>query len=185
MIWSIPSIDAEAAGYDPAAVGGLFSGKYGKYQVFDVQRSPAYPEGTQASPASFTVSSFRKPNGVSSSITEEGWFYFKGVGSAAATGISYGSGWNCGTEGIDPYIVELWYNDNHGHDAKCSTGVIGGITTEGFFYEGDSHWGFYFSNNAAYEYGHDSLTYTPMANGRVAASVDTLKNYKSRQYACS
>ena len=37
------------------------NGKYGAAQVFDVQRSPAYPGGTQAEPAPYTISGFRPP----------------------------------------------------------------------------------------------------------------------------
>ena len=172
------SFSASAYYFDEEAVSGLFEARYSKYQVFDVQRSPAYPEGTQASPQSFTVSSFSTPYGMPTTETEDGWFYFKGIGSAAANQISYNYGWNCQSENLDPYIVELWYNDNHGTDIKCSDGVVGAIGEEGFFFEGDSHWGYYFSNNHAYEYNYStSITYTPVANGRVVCNRDLLNDY--------
>ncbi len=172
--------NAFAYAYDDEAVSGLFAARYSKYQVFDVQRSPVYPGGTQANPSEFTVKSFRTPYGMPTTETDDGWFYFKGVGSAAESGVSYGALWRCADEGLDPYIVELWYNDNHGTNVKCSTGVIGGIGTEGFFYEGDSHWGYYFSNNKAYEYNSSlSITYTPVQNGRVVVSRDVLNNYEA------
>ena len=148
--------------------GGLFAGKFGKYQVFDVSRSPAYPDGTQENPSEFTVSNFKAPFGVGTSITEDGWFYFK---PSADQDITYNSSW--GVDGA--YIVELWYNDNHGYDAKVNSGVIGGIADEGFFYEGDSRYGYYFSNNAGYEYGFSGLTYTPAV--RVVCDVDVLTSY--------
>lgn len=165
--------------YDPVATTGLFAAKFGKHQVFDVQRSPAYPGGTQANPSAFTVSSFKTPYGVATTITDDGWFYFKGIGSASTKNIEYGYGWNCASENIDPYIVELWYNDNHGYDAKCSTGVLGGIAEEGFFYEGDVHYGYYFSNNGGYDYYYSGITYTPDVNGRVVYEVGQLNNYNA------
>ncbi len=174
------NFNAFAYTYDDEAVSGLFAARYSKYQVFDVQRSPIYPGGTQANPSEFTVKTFRTPYGMPTTETDDGWFYFKGVGSAAENGISYGTLWRCADEGLDPYIVELWYNDNHGTNVKCSTGVIGGIGTEGFFYEGDSHWGYYFSNNHAYEYNSSlSVTYTPVQNGRVVVSREVLNNYEA------
>ena len=183
MLLSVVSglgFNAFAYAYDDEAVSGLFAARYSKYQVFDVQRSPAYPGGTQANPSEFTVKSFRTPYGMPTTETDDGWFYFKGVGSAAENGISYGTLWRCEDEGLDPYIVELWYNDNHGTDVKCSTGVVGGIGTEGFFYEGDSHWGYYFSNNQAYEYNTSlSVTYTPVQNGLVVVSREVLNNYEA------
>ena len=172
------SFSASAYYFDEEAVSGLFEARYSKYQVFDVQRTPAYPGGTQESPTEFTVKNFRTPYGMPTTETEDGWFYFKGIGSAAANQISYHSGWNCQSENLDPYIVELWYNNNHGTDIKCSDGVVGAIGEEGFFFEGDSHWGYYFSNNHAYEYNYStSITYTPVANGRVVCSRDLLNDY--------
>ena len=180
------SFSASAYYFDEEAVSGLFEARYSKYQVFDVQRSPAYPEGTQASPQSFTVSSFSTPYGMPTTETEDGWFYFKGIGSAAANQISYNYGWNCQSENLDPYIVELWYNDNHGTDIKCSDGVVGAIGEEGFFFEGDSHWGYYFSNNHAYEYNYStSITYTPVANGRVVCNRDLLNDYDNGDMLCA
>ncbi|MBO5495500.1 MAG: InlB B-repeat-containing protein, partial [Eubacterium sp.] len=173
------NFSASAYYYDDEAVSGLFAAKYSKYQVFDVQRTPAYPGGTQESPTEFTVNNFGTPKGVmSNKITEDGWFYFKGIGSASEQGIAYNSDWNCQAEGLDPYIVELWYNNNHGYDAKCYDGVVGAIGEEGFFFEGDSHWGYYFSNNHAYEYSvNQVVTYTPVANGRVVCNRSLLNDY--------
>lgn len=167
-IYVTPAFESESSETTEMPTGGLFAGKFGKYQVFDVSRSPAYPAGTQENPSKFTVSNFKAPFGVGTSITEDGWFYFK---PSANQTIRYNSSW--GVDGA--YIVELWYNDNHGYDEKVNSGVIGGIADEGFFYEGDSRYGYYFSNNAGYEYGFSELTYTPEV--RVVCDVDVLTNY--------
>lgn len=167
-IYVMPVFASESHETTEMPTGGLFAGKFGKYQVFDVSRSPAYPDGTQENPSEFTVSNFKAPFGVGTSITEDGWFYFK---PSADQDITYNSSW--GVDGA--YIVELWYNDNHGYDEKVNSGVIGGIADEGFFYEGDSRYGYYFSNNAGYEYGFSGLTYTPAV--RVVCDVDVLTSY--------
>ena len=167
-IYVTPAFESESHETTEMPTGGLFAGKFGKYQVFDVSRSPAYPAGTQENPSKFTVSNFKAPFGVETSITDDGWFYFK---PSADQTITYNSSW--GVDGA--YIVELWYNDNHGYDAKVNSGVIGGIADEGFFYEGNSRFGYYFSNNAGYEYGFSGLTYTPAV--RVVCDVDVLTSY--------
>ena len=93
---------------------GLFAGKYGKYQVFDVQRSPDWPSGTQANPSSFTVSSFTLPCDASrthSEPSDDAYFYFKYVGKASDNSSKYSAwadNWQGSDSSIDPCIFELY-----------------------------------------------------------------------------
>ena len=134
--------------------GGLFTGRYSKYQVFDVQRDPAFPR----SGSTFTVRGLRRPNVGGTEITENGWFYFKPVGNGSTT-----QRWEL-TSGQTPYIVELWYN-NGSTDTKINDGVIGGLSSEGFLYVANSTGnGYFFSNSAGYDYNYTgTISYTPSA----------------------
>ena len=125
----------------------LADGRFGPAQVFDVQRSPAFPEA--GSP--FTVSNFadpREPPGFTPyTIPQGGWIEFVQVSEDP----------NCS------YSIEL-YNSNGTFNRQVhSEGKIYGLGQAGFLHVsgGDSPGtGTFVANSGGFQIG-DSFSYTP------------------------
>lgn len=133
----------------------IIDGKYGVNQVFDVQRSPAYPIGGQP----FNLSSFVSPlrDNITSYDIGTGYIQFYYTG--------------------DPtYQVGIKLYDQGGNfiETISTQGQIYGLSADGFLYDSDPlNLGTFVSNNTAFALG-DSTSYTP-AGG--LASLNDLQNY--------
>ena len=156
---------------DNTVSGGIFSARYGKYQVFDVQRDPAYPSGTQQTPEAFSVSALSVPFDLGE-VAEDGFFYFIYLGTASQAGVSYSQHWNCGGEGLDPLAVSLHYKEGE-NDVFLASGIIGAFSAEGFLFASDGR-GTWFSNTRGYRYADTVISYTPVENGRVVCDAGLL-----------
>ena len=156
---------------DNTVSGGIFSARYGKYQVFDVQRDPAYPSGTQQAPEAFSVSALSVPFDLGE-VAEDGFFYFIYLGTASQAGVSYSQHWNCGGEGLDPLAVSLHYKEGE-NDVFLASGIIGAFSAEGFLFASDGR-GTWFSNTRGYRYADTVISYTPVENGRVVCDAGLL-----------
>ena len=152
-------------------VGGIFAAHYSKYQVFEVQRDPKYPTGTQKTPNAFTVRELAAP-AETPELGEEDYFFFVGLGPASETGVAVSDKWNSKTEGLDPYTVELHVVVG-GTELNLSSGVIGAFSKQGFLFVTNGR-GFWVSNNVGYRYASTSISYTPMENGRLVCDLAML-----------
>ena len=154
-------------------VGGIFAAKYSKYQVFEVQRDPKYPTGTQKTPNAFTVRELAAPAELQD-LGEEDYFFFVGLGPASETGVAVSDKWNSVTEGLDPYTVEL-HAMVGGTELNLGGGVIGAFSNQGFLFVTNGR-GFWVSNNVGYRYASTSISYTPVENGRLVCDLSMLTN---------
>ena len=136
-----------------------------------MQREPKYPTGTQKTPNAFTVRELSAPEGLTD-LGKEDYFFFVGLGPASKAGVAVSDKWNAGTEGLDPYAVELHVKVG-GTDLNLGAGVIGAFSNAGFLFVTNGR-GFYVSNNVGYHYASTSISYTPMENGRLVCDLGLL-----------
>lgn len=121
----------------------IIDGKYGAAQVFDVQRSPAYPSADQ----NFTASNFKNP------YSDTDGQYSIGSGEY----IQFTMGNPC----VDDEIGIILYNSDGTQKQVISTaGSVWGLANEGFLFVSSRGYGTFVSNAAGYSLG-DSLTYVP------------------------
>ena len=176
--------------------GGIFDARFGRHQVFEVYRVPAYPEGTQAEPKPYTVMDLKIPSlpmpapkvdpdaekdadAEDEEEPEEGYYYFVALGKASETGVSFSKLWRADDEKLDPYTVAL-YAARGDKSIHVANGVIGALSAEGFLFEGGGKvvW---FSNAQGYPfvdpYCATSITYTPDVNGRLVCDLSLLTGY--------
>lgn len=172
-----PGVGGAPSRTDSAIRVGLFAARFGMYQVFDVQRSPTYPGGTQKSPNPFKVRELSVPLDMDN-LSEEDYFYFAGIGPASVTGIRCADGWNTAAQDLDPYTVALHFVKGK-TDLELSRGVIGALSNKGFLYEagGKCLW---FSNEKGYYYASVGITYTPVEDGRLVCDENLLNTYKGQ-----
>jgi len=143
---------------------GLFAGKYGKAQIFDMQRSPAYPEAGKEFRLSGFQNIFDATLGTSVDWGIEGDRYVQFKDEASQSSNKY----------QDAYTVSLNLYESDGTLVKTISnyGTLWGLESEGFFYEGHDHWGYFITNQQGYAYG-GSLTYTP-TKGLITEKEDIL-----------
>ena len=126
------------------AYASVTTGKYGISQVFDAQRSPAYPSAGQ----SFTVSSLQRP------FYDNFTAYTLGAGEYIQFFYVNGT-CNGGKVGIKRYE-----QSEQLIETISPSGEIWGLEQEGFLYVSDnSNIGTFISNNSGNNY-EDSVTYT-------------------------
>jgi hypothetical protein len=144
-----PPTDAGTDTGSPALDGGttpdLSNGRYVSGEVWDCQRSPAFPAANQT----FKVSGFNTPyadNGKHVTIATGQWIAFGYVG---------------GTCTDPPSMTETLYNSDGTVNQVLSTGgAIWGLGSQGFLYVSTHGFGTFISNGAIFSQG-GSLTYTP------------------------
>jgi len=129
----------------------LFSIKFGKYQVFDCQRSPAYPE--EGKP--FYVFGFIDPyiaisnashrEVVDWGVNEDRYIMFSRADSA--------------TDSNARLKLTLYERDGTEVRTVSEWGYVYGLFDEGLFYEGLGHYGYIFSIGRQFAY-EDSYTFT-------------------------
>ena len=148
------------------AKSGLFAGKYGKAQIFDVQRNPVYPAANQP----FTLSDFKE---VAYGVPVD-W------GTNDDRYVQFDDSANQGQSDSFPtaYLVKLNLYEADGTFVRTITnyGTIWGLGSEGFFYEGEDICGYFISNSQGYSYGSD-ITYTP-TTGLITDDKD-LNDYRA------
>lgn len=131
---------------------GIFKGRYSSQQVFDCQRSPAFPEPQEP----FEVYNFDLPYNPATGqqYTEseiKNKVFFIGSSNDPAAPFSL--------------CMEDAYSSNK--IVVSAKGDIYGLSPDGFFYQSSSTiYGYYISNRQAYASG-DSLTYTPDVIGPI------------------
>jgi hypothetical protein len=127
-----------------APVGGLSNGSYNGTQLWDVQRSPAFPSAGQ----SITLSSFNRP------YTAGGMHFTVAAGQYVTfTPVA-------GTCSGAADIVETLYNqDGTVNEVLSASGQVWGLANAGFLYTSTSGFGTLVTNTPGYVIG-DSLTYT-------------------------
>ncbi|RYG58602.1 MAG: autotransporter outer membrane beta-barrel domain-containing protein [Alphaproteobacteria bacterium] len=132
----------------------IINGRYSVNQVFDVQRSPAYPVANQP----FSLSGFARPFSTNNGQYDIGTGYIR----------FFYTNDNANLVGIN-----LYDSGNNLVSNIAGLGSVYGLTVDGFFYEDDSGFGTFVSNAEGFNYG-DSLTYTPTG---VLASLSDLQAY--------
>ncbi|MDY0281608.1 MAG: hypothetical protein RBR35_13740 [Salinivirgaceae bacterium] len=140
---------------------GIINGKYGVYQVFDCQRSPAYPSAGQLFTALNLQRPYRDVGGQYTLLAGEyiQFFYVGGTCSGGKVGIKR-------------------YNASGTEIETISTsGKIYGLEHEGFLYVSDggvsTGYGTFVSNSMGYSYG-ESVSFTTTTG---LADCTGLENY--------
>lgn len=165
---------------------GFYNGKFGVDQVFDVQRSPAYPvEGQQ-----FTASGFAAPLDASVGRGENiDWgnsryvkFEFVGLFNQVQNRTkSLEDAKSQFASDSNPPVVSLKLYESNGKLVKTisAMGFVWGLSDEGFLftaYDNNDDLGYFFTTKGAYDYGA-SLTVT--AKKGLVISNDDLTKYGS------
>jgi uncharacterized protein with beta-barrel porin domain len=131
----------------------LTNGKYGTAQVFDVQRSPAFPQAGQ----NFAISNFDRPysdlSGNQYDIDAGGYiqfFYVGGdIGGGGETGCNVG--------------IRYYPASGGGPITIANAGTVWGLAADGFFHASSpGDYGTYVSNNRGFAIGSNH-NYTPSA----------------------
>ncbi|MEH0372660.1 outer membrane beta-barrel protein [Vibrio mimicus] len=140
-------------------IAGVADGKWGVAQVFDVQRSPAFP----IVGSSFTVSNMQSPYEYDGMTASQ---YSIGASEYITIEDTDLSAENCN--------YQLVLRDSGGNQIRIiqSGGVIYGLGTEGFLHVSNpGGYGTFVSNTTGYNNG-DSLTYTPYTGKATCAQVE-------------
>lgn len=146
-----------------ATESGLYTGKYSIDQVFDVQRSPAYPVAGQQ----FTASNFVAPydanagDGTSIDWTNNRYVKFEFVGlynDIKDRPNSMVRAHDSFAQGANPPVVALKLYEANGKLVKTvsATGFVWGLSDEGFLftaYDKGNDFGYFITNKGAYDYG--------------------------------
>jgi hypothetical protein len=150
----------------------LFQSKYYKANVWDVQRSPAYPTAN----ASWSLGGFAAPYDASASsrinwgTSNDRYLQFDLVQSSSGsyTDDVLGSG--------NKFNIVLKLYESNGTFVKnlCTYGSFMGFGDKGFLFEQDNHYGTFFANDSYVAGG--SVTYTP-TTGKLT-NLSQLSNYK-------
>jgi len=161
----LPSISLGAR-VSASTVTGLFAGKYGKAQIFDVQRNPDYPTAGEDFVLSSFANIFDSTNDEQIDWGTNGDRYVQFIDTRTKSSENNPSA----------YTISLNLYEANGDFVKTISeyGTIWGIGDLGFFYEGHDRYGYFISNKQGYEYGSD-LTYTPDTG--LVTSVEDLNNY--------
>ncbi len=139
-----------------ASATGIYAGRYSVNQVFDCQRTPAYPieQG-----ATFKVAGFAPPYDAVASANKQ----FK------AEDIQNKIFYFVDTEDQNSPFSLCMADDVNGTNQYTVSvkGKIYGLGAEGFLYVDDAEgYGYFIANECAYNYG-DSLTYVPHTVGPI------------------
>ena len=137
------------------AYASIYDGKYGKAQVFDCRRMPAYPiAGTP-----FTASEFQN--------------MFDDVGGAQFAESIWGTGRY--VQFVGPSLtLNLYESDGTFVQTISDSGKIWGLSSTGFLYVSTNNdFGYFISNSTGYSYG-ESVTYSPDI---IEPTSEDLNNY--------
>lgn len=147
IIGSLPALALTAMA--APSTTGLFGGKYGKAQIFDCQRSPAYPVSGETFRASYFRNIYDDVNG--GQFDESIW------GDNSDRYVSfYDNDTGDGSVGLN-----LYNYDGSFVQTVSESGRVWGLGEEGFLYVGGNRdYGYFVSNKEGFAYG-DNLVYTP------------------------
>lgn len=164
---------------------GVFLGKYGKAQVFDVRRTPAYPVAN----SKFQLSNFIAPlDAAVNRNTKINWgndgdcyitIEYKGYYNDLNIPSIMKSAKENYAKDSNPPVVGLKLFSKEGTFIKdiSNIGFVWGISDDGFLftaYDNSDDLGYFFSNNQGYKYGN-ALTTTPKTG--LVSELSVLENY--------